>query len=643
MAACASTGELSWAVAYIAMALATLGMGFSYQTRTHPPWWVKVVVAIGAIAASARFFHAVLIPDAGVISIEGPLTVLLASVLVLHSFHIPARRDLMFSLGASSALMAVAGSQAIDLKFGLYVLAWFGFGLWALTETWTSASGGSAGSLIGLGAAFVAVVTAACAVFLLLPAPNVAARLAFLAKAGFGGAVNEPGALAGDSGSPTQLAEAGTPGGPTRVGGYLGFATSLDTALRGQLGDALVMRVRAQRPSYWVGETFNTWNGQSWVQKQPVGSTEPLTQKSPIDLPLAQGDIPIGQSDLQTFYVATSTADLIFHTEGASELWFPRSTIYFSADGTMVSPIGLGHGSVYTVESQVPAATPNQLKNDSDREVPLDFEHSNLQLPHSYPRVQKLAEQVTQGDSDTYDKVQSLITWMGTHTRYSTQIPPLPSGADTVEEFLFGDRVGFCEQISTSLAVMLRSLGIPAREAVGYVPGSYDPITDLYQVDANDAHAWVQVWFPGYGWQDFDPTASVLPINPSPGFTALKDVSVAFEHIPPVPVISVAVAIVLWVIVWRTRRFRRLTWAEKAARRLEHVGRRAGRPRRPAESLVEYAGILDDVTADQSVGWTHVATEIEMYAYGHRKPSKDRQRDLLAQIKRHTSADVDIR
>ena len=76
--------------------------------------------------------------------------------------------------------------------------------------------------------------------------------------------------------------------------------------------------------------------------------------------------------------------------------------------------------------------------------------------------------------------MEALIGWIGAHTRYSTDIPPLPPGADTVDEFLFGNRVGFCEQISTSLAVMLRSLGIPAREAVGYVPGGYNPITDLY-------------------------------------------------------------------------------------------------------------------------------------------------------------------
>ena len=93
---------------------------------------------------------------------------------------------------------------------------------------------------------------------------------------------------------------------------------------------------------------------------------------------------------------------------------------------------------------------------------------------------------------------------------------------------------------------MLRSLGIPAREAVGYVPGGYNPITDLYQVHADDAHAWVQVWFPGYGWQSFDPTAVVPPSNPSPGATALNDVASALRRVPWVPVAAVLVGTGLW-------------------------------------------------------------------------------------------------
>ena len=101
---------------------------------------------------------------------------------------------------------------------------------------------------------------------------------------------------AGDSGVPTQLSRAGSPAGPTRVGGYLGFAASLNTALRGTLGNALVMQVRAQRPSYWVGETFDTWQGESWSESQPV-PRRALRQSSPFVLPISPGDVPFGQSD----------------------------------------------------------------------------------------------------------------------------------------------------------------------------------------------------------------------------------------------------------------------------------------------------------------------------------------------------------
>ena len=109
---------------------------------------------------------------------------------------------------------------------------------------------------------------------------------------------------------------------------------------------------------------------------------------------------------------------------------------------------------------------------------------------------------------------------MADHIQYTTDIPPLAPGADAVTSFLFGTRLGYCEQISTATVVMLRSLHIAARETVGYVPGPYDPITDLYDVQAKDAHAWVQVWFPGYGWQSFDPTAAVPAGQPLPGFGA---------------------------------------------------------------------------------------------------------------------------
>ena len=630
IAACASVGEVSRLTAGVAMVLVAAGTVFSHRTRVRPPGWAKVMVAAAAIAAFAWFFHSLTSADV-ITTIDAPLSLLLTSVLVVHSFHVPSRRDLLFSLAASAGLMAVAGAQAIDLRFGLYVVAWVCFGLWGLTEMWTSSSGGGRMSVAGLVCALAAMSAAAAAIFVVLPAPVVASRVSFVTQAGAGGPVGVAGALAGDSGSPAQLSRSGSPSSRIRVGGYLGFAGSLNTALRGSLATTLVMQVRAQRPSYWVGETFDTWNGQSWTE--PQESSRPLRESSPFVLPVPVGAVPVGQADLQTFYVAGATADLVFHAESADELWFPTSRVFYSDDGTIVSPIGLGSGSIYTVESQVNAPTPAQLRSDANEQTlsPGTLEEYG-QLPHPYPRVQALARSITAGDTTTYDKVQSLIGWIGAHTHYSLDIPPLPAGADTVDEFLFGNRVGFCEQISTSLAVMLRSLGIPAREAVGYVPGGYDPITDLWQVHADDAHAWVQVWFPGYGWQNFDPTAVVPPSNPSPGATALKDVAGALRRVPWVEVVVVLAGAGLVVLAVRRRRARPATWAARVARDTERAGRRAGRPRRPAETLVEYAASLDALAGTGST-WGRLASSVEASAYGGREPPPEAQRAMVAEAR----------
>jgi transglutaminase-like putative cysteine protease len=631
IAACAALHEVSATTAIVAMGLITAGMVFSYRTRSHPPGWAMVVVAAGALAAFAWFFHSVTASTADITTIVNPLTFLLVSVLVVHSLHVPSRRDLLFSLGASAGLMAVGGSQAIDLRFGLYVIAWACFGLWSLTEMWTSASGGGRISTAGLVCALGAVAAAAAAVFLVLPAPVVSSRVSFLARAGAGGSIGVPGGLAGDSGSPAQLSRAGSPTSRIRVGGYLGFADSLNTALRGGLGNTLVLQVRAQRPSYWVGETFDTWQGESWTEAKRV--QRPLQEGSPFILPVSVGDAALGQSDLQTFYVTSATADLVFHAESADQLWFPTSKVFYSNDGTIVSPIGLGSGAIYTVESLVSAPTAAELRADTALQaLPPATQAEYEQLPHPYPRVFALARSITARDTTTYDKVQSLISWIGSHTRYSLDIPPLPAGADTVNEFLFGNRVGFCEQISTSLAVMLRSLGIPAREAVGYVPGGYDPITDLWQVHADDAHAWVQVWFPGYGWQDFDPTAAVPAANPSPGATALKDVAAALSRVPWLPVASVLAGAGVVVVLVRRRRARPASWAARVARSAERAGRRAGRPRRPNETLAEYATTLDELAGSST--WGRLATSVEASAYGGREPPPAAQRVMEDEARR---------
>ena len=105
--------------------------------------------------------------------------------------------------------------------------------------------------------------------------------------------------------------------------------------------------------------------------------------------------------------------------------------------------------------------------------------------------------------------MRAIESWLGANTKYSLNAPLSPSNVDVVDDFLFRSRVGWCEQIASSLVVLARSAGIPARLVTGFVPGSRDALTGRFVVRERDAHAWAEIYFPGIGWQGFDPTASV--------------------------------------------------------------------------------------------------------------------------------------
>jgi len=632
--ACRAEGELSWAVAVGSVTLVVVGMILAYRTRARPLPWIKPILAISAVAAFVWFFRQLTgqtIYDIN--TVEDPLAVLFVWVQVAHAFDVPARRDLAFSLAGSASLMAVAAAQAIDLAFGVYVVVWLAFGLAGLVAMWSSASEGGRLRPRGVVATLGSVVVTGIVVLAVLPAPHVAGRIDFPSDTGPGSTLPVPGGLAGDT-KVAQLAKPGTTAGPTRVGGYLGFSNRLDTALRGALGNTVVMRVRADRPSYWIGETFDGWDGANWSATPSPHNSVRLEESSPFILPGPAPGPGTAQGDLQTFYVVQSSPNLVFHADTAHEVWFPTRDLFISDHDAIVSPIGLGPGAIYTVESYVNTPSADQLRAAAGpTATPASIRVDDTKLPHPYTRVRALAESVTAGSATTYGKVESLITWIAKHTRYSTDIPPLEPGQDTVDEFLFGNRKGFCEQISTALAVMLRSIGIPAREAVGYVPGPYNPITDLYDIQAKDAHAWVQVWFPGYGWQSFDPTAVVPLANPSPGSTLWHDATSNLARLPWLEIVLVLALASGMALVVVLRRRRPRTWAEKAARSIEAAGRRAGRRRAAHETLTEYAAAIDRLAGDRSGTWQALAAVVEASAYGGRHPPPEDDRQILVSMR----------
>ncbi len=148
-----------------------------------------------------------------------------------------------------------------------------------------------------------------------------------------------------------------------------------------------------------------------------------------------------------------------------------------------------------------------KLQTASDP-YPAGILEENLQLPPLDGRIAHLAQQVSRSESTNFDKAAAIETYLRTHFGYSLQLSKTPP-ADPLSEFLFERKQGHCEYFASAMAVMLRTLGIPARIVNGFHGGEYNDLTGQYVVRASDAHSWVEVYFPGNGWVTFDPTPSV--------------------------------------------------------------------------------------------------------------------------------------
>jgi transglutaminase-like putative cysteine protease len=167
----------------------------------------------------------------------------------------------------------------------------------------------------------------------------------------------------------------------------------------------------------------------------------------------------------------------------------------------------------YTVVSAVSIAT-NQDLRAAGENYPDWVRQRYLQLPRSLPRrVVETAHNVTRGATSPFDKATAIETWLRDTYTYSTHVATVPPDRDWVDYFLFDSKEGYCDYFATTMVVMLRAEGVPARVASGFAPGEFDPGTGISTVRENHAHSWVEAYFPRYGWITFEPSA-IRPIPP---------------------------------------------------------------------------------------------------------------------------------
>jgi transglutaminase-like putative cysteine protease len=196
-------------------------------------------------------------------------------------------------------------------------------------------------------------------------------------------------------------------------------------------------------------------------------------------------------------------------------------------------------GESYNVTGFVPTVTPHQLQAAGEA-YPTWVAAQYMQLPDSLPlRVGSLAQQIAGAAATPYDKAKAIQDYLRAYA-FDYKVDDTPPGRDAVDYFLFDSRRGYFDYHASAMVVMLRSLGVPARLAVGFVADQADLAADgsAYVVKDKNSYAWPEVYFPGYGWMAFNPTpdrpADLTPKKKDLPVTAL--INPTLKDFPDLPV-----------------------------------------------------------------------------------------------------------
>ncbi|MFP5020560.1 transglutaminase family protein [Pseudonocardia phyllosphaerae] len=294
--------------------------------------------------------------------------------------------------------------------------------------------------------------------------------------------------------------EAGSGSGGQNADGSIGLNPF--TSLRGQLTRSEprdLFRVHGlTTPTYLRALTLENYVPQEgWKASRPLPGV-PLAGPLP---PSTSG--PAGQQTVQVENLGFTDFWLPVFGDPVSITGPSETDWSYDASGAIAYSERPREEDGWTEAMRVPAPSADQLRTASG---PTTVDRGYTSTAGIDPRVTAIAQQVTRDARTPFDKAMALqdyFTGPGSPFTYNLSTAPGGNG-DALADFLTRGRTGYCEQFASAMAVMLRASGVPARVAVGFTAGNDGP--DGRTITTNDAHAWVEAWFPGYGWQTFDPT-----------------------------------------------------------------------------------------------------------------------------------------
>ncbi len=280
------------------------------------------------------------------------------------------------------------------------------------------------------------------------------------------------------------------------------------------LGDMVVMEVEAyprEMARYWKAASYDFYTGRGWVNTDNTAFPFEAWEELPVFT------FEMRKPFTQTYYYVEPEGRLIFASSQPLSLSEKAFVIASESEGKLEPSLLLASepikpGEALRVVSAVSVADEASLRR-AGTDYPSWVTARYLQLPAELPRrVRELAVEIASRYDNPYDKVLAIERYLRENMVYNEKIPPPPEGVDAVDYFLFDLRQGYCNYYASAMVVMARALGIPARLAAGYTTGEYLAGKGRWRVREKHAHAWVEVFFPSYGWVEFEPTSAQPPI-----------------------------------------------------------------------------------------------------------------------------------
>ena len=244
---------------------------------------------------------------------------------------------------------------------------------------------------------------------------------------------------------------------------------------------------------HWRGRSYDHFDGVRWSRSRGMRPSAGITEWYE-----AWGDSLIEQK----IYAAPLDVRVLFALHPVLDI-DAQSEIHPLFDNVGDFVYWGGDTPVYTAVSVAGRPHPDSLRGAERGYMPDRSRY--LQLPDLPDRIRELADSLTAGHETRYDKAVAVERWLRTEFEYTRELPATARQTG-VDYFLFERRAGHCEYFSTAMALLLRSVGIHARNVNGFLGGTWSEFGRYLAVSQNEAHSWVEVWVPGYGWVDFDPT-----------------------------------------------------------------------------------------------------------------------------------------